>query len=230
MYLTEGGISIDDTTSQQASTPTTEVAPQPNSPAATNAVKSVSVEEVSPVLESISTYSAKVAPTHAIYVPEDFNDTDYHVFNGDYNSYYIHDNLNTTDKYVQCAECGKYSPIGEVTKKLDDNLICNGHNDSCGSYIEDDYFALTYEEILYVLDHDGYLPESAYTRSAEHMGITRSYDDYINHIYNPEPIHLGGVSEGIAIPYVIGDVSNSANEDVNLESEPVNEVDTVNYY
>lgn len=90
---------------------------------------------------------------------------------------------------------------------------------------------MTYEEILYVIDHDGFLPESAYTRSAEHLGITTSYDDYLHQNYHTDSaIHLSPVNEGIYIQYVPDDESNSANEDVSPESEPVYAINTIKCY
>ncbi len=255
LYLNETGVNIvDDSASPQATSPQADVAPHGNNPAAGDVAKVASLSDVQTFFENVNTYSAntysaKVAPTHPIFVEPGFNDTDYHVYNGDYSSYYVHNSLNTTDKYVQCAECGKYSPIGDVTKKLDDNLICKGHNDSCGSNIDDDYFALTYDEVLFIVDHNGYLPESAYTRTAEHLGITIPYSDYIAPYYGMTPdeeVFTELVTEPVtgiehyspnddSLPVIAFDEDFDSNQDspcddVNPQYEPVYAIDTINCY
>lgn len=189
LYLTETGVNVvDDSTSSQSAPIQSDIAPHADNSVAGDVAKVASIQDVQTFFENnVNTYSAKAAPTHPIFVEPGFDDTDYNVFNGDYKSFYIHKDLNTTDKYVQCAECGKYIPIGDNSKKLDDSLICTGHEDSCGSYIEDDYCALTYEEVMFTVEHNGYLPESAYTRINEHLGITRPYADYFAGYYGVTP-------------------------------------------
>ena len=55
-----------------------------------------------------------------------------------------------TDRYIPCAECGKYLPIGNITKSLPENIICDG---TCGEvsdysrYMYSDLFSFSYDEI-----------------------------------------------------------------------------------
>ena len=150
----------------------------------------VSHDDAKKVAESISVTYSKVLPTHNIWVPSDFDSSDYSVYNGDYASFYVHNSLNTTDKYTQCAECGLYIPVGEVTNSLPDNLICHGHNDSAGSYIDDDYLHYTYDEVLYTVEHNGVIPESFFNRYCQHHGFnSTTYDYFVEHqTYAPEDL------------------------------------------
>ena len=90
--------------------------------------------------------------------------------------------MNTTDKYTQCAECGLYIPIGEITKPLPQNLICHGHDDMAPvGTIDDDFFAYTYDEVLFTVEHDGLIPESLYNRQAQYLNHTTPYEYFKEH-------------------------------------------------
>jgi len=86
---------------------------------------------------------------------------------------YIREGQDFTDKYIQCAECGKYIALGNVTKMLPENLICHAHEDMFGGgrYDADYPWIVSYDEIM-TYDETGYYPDSVYERVANHYNLT----------------------------------------------------------
>lgn len=154
-------------------------------------------EATSSVSPYLNAYSA-VNPTHNISVFPDFDLTNYTVSNSDYFSFYAPEGYDTTDKFSQCAECGKYFSYGVVTKALPDYAICRGHTDSMGSVMDvNNPWILSYDEVMYFLEHDK-APESVYNRVHNHYGgfvNYASYEDYLAGItQDTEEIHIDAVS------------------------------------
>ncbi len=159
------------------------------------------LESVSKVLGYSADYSV-ISPTHKISVDPNFDLNGYVVSNSEYYSFYAPEGYDTTDKFAQCAECGKYFSYGAVTKALPDYAICRGHDDCEGAVFDpNNPNILSYDEVMFYLEHNK-APESVYNRVMAHYGNfggqQASYSDYFAGVtnYEPvhEPIHTGGVS------------------------------------
>ena len=192
-----------------------------------------SLEPVLKLLDYSSDYSA-VTPTHRIQVLQDYDLTGYTVSNSEYYSFYAPEGYDTTDKFAQCAECGKYFSYGLVTKSLPDYAICRGHDDSSGGVFDpNNPWILSYDETMYVLEHDK-VPENVFNRVYNHYGTFgsfASYDDYLADIAQEhnEPIHTEPVTGYVPISIEDGEDAGIVSynfEDSNVDESPA---DTVVY-
>lgn len=196
------------------------------------------LESVSKVLEYFADYSA-VIPTHEIFIYPDFNLTGYSVSNSDYYSFYVPEGYDTTDKFAQCAECGKYFSYGAVTKALPDYAICRGHDDCLGSvYDPNNPNVLSYDEVMFYLEHEK-APESVFNRVYSTYGSFGSYDSYSDYLAGitkepNEPIHTMNMPEGwVNVPIDYQQYQELNNENIggdNAESSSGGVAQNVIYY
>ena len=119
-----------------------------------------------------------------------------------------------TDKYLQCAECGGYYALGNVTKRLPDELICHERESIPSDGIDINYpWILSYDEVMYIHEH-GRMVEVE-QRIANHFNLTldQYYDvtgldgrertaflDQNGHIkYYSEDLHTGDVPSAFVV-------------------------------
>lgn len=156
------------------------------------------LESVSKALEYSTVYSV-IYPTHNIFVPEDFDLNGYAVSNSDYFSFYVPEGYDTTDKFAQCAECGKYFSYGAVTKALPEYAVCHGHDDCAGAVFDPtNPHVLSYDEVMFYLENHK-APESVYNRVSDYFGDSFNYNSYSDYVAGitkePEQIHTMPVTE-----------------------------------
>lgn len=115
---------------------------------------------------------------------------------------------NLDDRYYQCAECGKYIPLGKVNKNLPDSAICNEFRGEGVIGIEN---SVSYEQAY--TDWETFLSTDKYSQNI-------NYHEYTNYITSDENDSFEGEESRNSNNYLSNDNDND-NAEIGINQNQV---------